>query len=69
MTVELRFVPPPKSEDDNTDTSETDQDEADLYSDLDKIKQALMFPEIEGEPVSELPPPDPPKSRRNKAGS
>jgi hypothetical protein len=64
MTVEVRFIPPPKMEAESGAEPSAD----DEFSKLAEIRQSLTFPSSAGEPVRQLPPPVPPNQTSKKGG-
>lgn len=62
MTVEIRMLPPPKPK--VAEGEEPPPPPPPVFEDLGRISGELVFPKIEGAPVLELPPSDPPKAPR-----
>ena len=53
MTVEIRFLPPPKPED--GDAVSSNAEATDAFKDLEKITSRLEFPPLQGSPIISLP--------------
>lgn len=61
MTVEIRFLAPPTSEEDGAQESAARQP----FETMEKLASQLKFPGAQSDPVLQLPPPEPPAANEN----